>query len=379
MSDDGNRGKLILHYAHNRTDVQHFRQDGLFDLMEWLTHSGVVTEVLVVNTAMPNYKTSIGWNIEWLCLPDSTQLIPWLEPNDVVFVRGGYKPTDFYEHCKQSGIPMIFYGANTGRERWGFWDVVLDDLQDIKLSYTTSNNTVVVPYRKPIKDNVFYMIDDYVQEYDVCLGASNIHDKKGQWFGVEVVEEYERVFKKKLRAVMPGKLRGGGINTVKAMEKIERGKVDVELTGELPRNELARLFNKTRLFLHLGSGQNDRSLLEANACGCPALIRYPQYHEPVTYEVGGVNMIAASTDDPHTVALQVASVLSDLDDDYYEREITWREETAVWTDQQRGVSRWSGPLFLKLVPGLRRGSRGGALMVEVNNILKYAHYYTERR
>jgi len=73
-----------------------------------------------------------------------------------------------------------------------------------------------------------------------------------------------------------------GVETGKIMQKIIEHKLDVTLTGMLLRAELAKIYNQSKLLIKMGGGQNDRSVLEAMACGCFVLQEFPRYSAPFT-------------------------------------------------------------------------------------------------
>jgi len=257
--------------------VPKFKEEGYYSIIKMLVDEQIVDEALVVIETCRG-SGRFGYDgIEGIALPQTGDLI--LRPHDVVFVRGGFKSSfPFLERARKNGW-LLFYAANTGRNRWPFWHVVFDDIggQD-----KVVGKRVYLDFRKPTNTDVFYSVPQ-VRDVDLMIGASRIHDKKGQWRGIEVAIAYEKLFGKKLKCVLPGPW-ARGTHTSKIREKIKKYNLDVEITEYLPRESLAKHMNRSKAFAHLGSGgQGDRGPLEAMSCGCPIIIGFPKYHAPWTY------------------------------------------------------------------------------------------------
>jgi len=60
------------------------------------------------------------------------------------------------------------------------------------------------------------------------------------------------------------------------------------MPGMLSRSELADRMRETKTFLHFGSGQGDRSVIEAGACGCKIVIAQPRYHNPAVLQAAAI-------------------------------------------------------------------------------------------
>jgi hypothetical protein len=200
-----------------------------------------------------------------------------LAPGDLVWVRGGFKPwLAFIDHCRKTSRWLMFYGANTGNERWPFWDIVLDDLSG-KAPHIDGLSRLWLDYRKPVNPEIFKPVKTK-PSFDLCIGASHIHDKKGQWRGVKAVRAYRERFGKNLRCILPGGLHRG-VMTNGICAEIKSAGLDISMPGMVSRPELANIFNLSSVFCHLGSGgQGDRGPMEAMACGRSLIIGFPNYH-----------------------------------------------------------------------------------------------------
>jgi hypothetical protein len=307
-------------------------------LVERLIEKGDVESARIIITGRPNRSFELLPGIQWEDHTHINNLKLTIEPGrDIVFIRGGFKPTEFYQWCNDQKIWIMFYAANTGRASWPFWDIVLDDMgpEQNRIDHA---GRLWYHFRKPINQDIFRpLARSYI--YDVCLGASYIHDKKGQWFGVEMLNDYRQITGKNLKAIMPGAYRHSA-QTNQIPRLIKKWGLDVHEPGMVDRAELAEIFNQSRLFLHLGSGQNDRSLIEANACGTPAFVRHEQYHPKFMTRLGStVNFLAIHPDDPYQCALQLAAIM-DLKD--------IRQETFQWFIQNSDLDTIVYPQFKRL-------------------------------
>lgn len=300
---------MRLLYCYTKQDrsttPQHFMADGRYWLMRRLVEEKIVDSVdVIVHGARIGRCELSNKGVNYLTIRYMNDL--HVAPGDVVWVRGGFKPTAFYEKCVAQKAWLVFYGANTGRARWPFWDVVLSDLCG-RESFD-KNGRLYLYYPKPINPNVFKPRGEK-SIYDVCLGASHITDKKGQWMAIQAAIAYFKQYQKPLRCVMPGAVRRG-VKTNLAMAEVRNHPgLRINLPGMVQRPNLADIFNKTRLFVHCGSGQNDRGLLEAMRCGTPCYMTHPVYHDPFTYKMPGFNGIPMSSTQPEHIAKDIHDLL----------------------------------------------------------------------
>jgi len=289
--------RLIFVYTRQdaTTTPEHFMADGLYHMFRRMVEEKIIDDVWVIIEQCGWWrKIELSENVFWAettdihFLPDG--IIPDISGDAAIWVRGGFKPTVFYEWCRACDFWLLFYGANTGRERWPFWDIVLDDLSgETRIDINPKSphyKRLYLDYVKPINPDVFRPLG-LERKYDVCIGASHITDKKGQWMAIDGIIECQKRFGRRLKCVMPGAIRRG-VQTSGIEAKIKRHGLDVDRPGMVPREHLARILNQSRLFLHCGGGQNDRSLSEAAACGCRIIFTRPDRHSPVIRSVGEV-------------------------------------------------------------------------------------------
>jgi glycosyltransferase involved in cell wall biosynthesis len=199
------------------------------------------------------------------------------------------------------------YGANTGREKWLFWDIIFSDIA--RKSWIDARGRLWVDFHKPIHPVIFRPIECN-PEYDICIGASHIHDKKGQWKTIQAIVEYEKMYGTKLKCVMPGRLMRG-VNTRQIPKVIAEHSLDVKVTGMVGRKTVNELYNKSKLFVYLGGGgQNDRGPLEALRCGTPIIICNPARHHEVCYLDGTASEVCEKHLDSKMVAQKINLVLN---------------------------------------------------------------------
>jgi len=213
-------------------------------------------------------------------IPEINMLEEFIDDDTIIFIRGGFRHWhDFLLKYKDTNW-LICYAANTGRDKWTWWDIVFDDL-------TMSNDIdrhgrYHFPFIKPTNEQIFD-VKECSLKYDICIGASNIHDKKGQFKSVEVIEAFHKLFGYYPTAVMPGAFRRS-LHTTKMMNKPFFND-EIHTPGMLTKPELSDLFATCKIFMHLGTGgQNDRSILEAHACGVPVILSNTSRFTPLLEE-----------------------------------------------------------------------------------------------
>jgi len=122
------------------------------------------------------------------------------------------------------------------------------------------------------------------KEFDVCVGASHVHDRKAQWRTIEIIATYKKLFREDLRCILPGRF-GHGVKTNLLRENIKSARLDVAMPGMVPRDKVRELMNQSHLFVYMGmGGQNDRGPLESLRCGTPVIISNPSRHCPTVYQ-----------------------------------------------------------------------------------------------
>jgi len=244
--------------------------------------------------------------------------------DDIIFVRGGFRGWYVWLKTREKRNKLMLYAANTGRERWEFWDVILNDLNCNCSNWTDAKGRLWFNFQKPINPQIFYPVE-MTQIYDVCIGASYIHDKKGQWRTVKVIDEFQRRFKKQLNCIMPGAERKG-TKTNEAIAHAQR--LGVHVSGMLNRRDLNLVYNQSKVFIHLGaSGQNDRGPIEAMRCGCKLIIGSPAYHSLCVYENPKVTFVPMDKDDYASVAMSLKNILDAYKVSDRQESIDWYELT----------------------------------------------------
>jgi len=282
------------------TEQGGFVSEGTFFLLQRLKQEKIIDDFIVVMDSARGHGVTTYEGVKVYVVPEISQIDPYLKKDDVIWVRGGFRSWfNWIVRKKEQGHWVMLYAANTGRQRWTFWHVVLDDLHDSNRH--DRHGRVFLKYRKPTNTSIFHPLD-IDQVYDVCAGASYVHDKKGQWRVIESLIEYQRIYGKNLYCVLPGAFRHS-THSSQIRDKINTYHLDVKITGMLPRKQLAVVLNQSRLFVHLGSsGQNDRGPLEALHCGCPIVIGSPSYHSPMVYNNESISFVPPDKNDFTAVA-----------------------------------------------------------------------------
>lgn len=206
-------------------------------------------------------------------------ILDYISPGDIVIVRGGFKPwfptLQYIKERKTNWI--LFYRANTNRHAWPFWDIVLNDLGNQDLIHL---NRYYFNFSKPVNESIFYPTKNISKCYDMCIGASHVHAKKGQYLTMQAAEYYNQRYNKSLTGVLPG----GFIRCLHNKDILDsklRKTHDIDVLGHVTRENLRDYYCRSRVLVHSGvGGQNDRSVLEAMACGIPVILTSPSHFSP---------------------------------------------------------------------------------------------------
>jgi len=280
-TEDGsteNRGTHdILTRSENRF-IKVLKTDSYLYLLEKLYENKVVDSIriIIVSNREPGFTYIGKYNFPVYVVPNIWDSECLINKNDILFYRGGFRSWhDFIVRKKEQSFFNMLYAANTGRERWKFWDLILEDL-DTEKQRSDKYNRIWFPFSKPVNQDIFKPLFNVKKKYDICIGASHIHDKKGQWRVINAIIQNQ--YLKKLKYVMPGSKRRG-TKTNEMYEIVKKYRLNIEFPGMLDRNKLAKVYNQSRLFVYGGEGgQNDRSLLESLACGTDILFIKPNRH-----------------------------------------------------------------------------------------------------
>ena len=277
---------------------RHMVSEGRHLMWRRLTELGIVDEVLIVTTA---YRET-GWKtytprMKGLVVPSVHDLEPMLREDDILYVRGGFKPWfPWLQEKRDEWHWLLFYEANTGRRRWTGWDVILDDLRADR-HLDGKHGRMTIPWAKPVNQQIFRPLG-LPMKYDLCIGASHVHDRKAQWKVVKALADMRRTTGRGYKCVLPGAFKKG-TETNLIRHTVERLGLDIELAGNLQREDVARVLNQSRLYVSIGGhGQNDRGPLEALACGTPVLLSEAKKHPPWFHFNDEVCMFVNDPDDP---------------------------------------------------------------------------------
>lgn len=278
-----------------------FNGEGTFKLLQKLHDNGVIDDLRVFyesarDPGIANWIPGVYCSV----IPEIRFAEQFIKENSIIFVRGGFRTWhDFLVQYKHKNWLML-YAANTGRQRWTWWDVILNDCD--KINDVDKFGRYWHFFIKPTDESLFYPKCLIEKKYDLCIGASHIHDKKGQWRTINMLIEYKKRYGKNLKCIMPGAPRRG-VETGKIREKISNHGLDVEIVGKVSRHKLCSIFNRSRFFIHLGThGQNDRGPIEALACGTPLIIGSPSYHSPILYENPEITFVPKDVNDLPSIA-----------------------------------------------------------------------------
>jgi glycosyltransferase involved in cell wall biosynthesis len=280
------------------------RSEGYFWLLKKLKETKVFDEVLIIIESNRSPGSTYIEGIPCIVVPLIDCVHEFLRPDDVIWVRGGFRSWFVHlEQLRKNGHWLLLYAANTGRQRWGIWHVILDDYA--KTSQIDRVGRLWVKFYKPINPNIFRP-KGLPPLYDICVGASHIHDRKGQWRTIDALTCYKQAKKQNLRAVMPGRsLRGGRTSLIPKI--VESEGLDLVLPGMIGRPLLCDIFNQSKLFVYLGEhGQNDRGPLEALCCGTPIIISNPRYHQKEVYDNPYCKVVRSSDSNQVVAAMETS-------------------------------------------------------------------------
>lgn len=257
----------------------HTNQEGDLFMLKRLLDKKIISKLTII------YESNIEPGVASFIQGADNYVIPRLSPeilktfidsNTIIFVKGVAR------HWVDLLVPyrdnnwLLIYGNNTGKERWTWWDAVFDDLGlGNKMVF---REKYIFPYIKPVNEDIF-KFHDYTKKYDICIGASYIHDNKGQYLAVKLIEAFKEKYGYYPNCVMPGLPR----RSRKTLEMLDLNFIQNEcvMPGMVNRHRLAKIFNQSTIFIHFGNtGQNDKAVAEAWACGCKLIIQNPSNLSP---------------------------------------------------------------------------------------------------
>ena len=292
------------HFAANEGGL---KSEGYMWLLHRMKETKIVDDVLVFieSNRRPGLASIYGIPIH--VVPNIHNIDSYLKPEDVIWVRGGFRSWHEWLVKRKGKHWLLLYAADTGREKWLFWDIIFSDIG--KKSWLDVRGRLWVNFHKPIHPVIFHPIE-CAPEYDICIGASHIHEKKGQWKTVQAVVEYEKMYGKKLKCVMPGR-RMHGKKTNEIPKVIAEHNLDIEVPGMVGRKTVNQIYSKSKLFVYLGGGgQNDRGPLEALRCGVPIIVCNPARHHECVYQDMRVSEVCEDHMDFKMVAQKINVALN---------------------------------------------------------------------
>lgn len=281
--------------------ARQFPTEGYYRMLEKLLEKGIVSEVVVIieSNVKPG-RFHFAQNFYGYVIPHISFAQKFIKPKDILFVRGGFK--SWLPHLKEyqdNGHWLMLYAANTGREKWPHWDIILDDLSDIKAF--DKEGRLRWDFKKVTNDKIFGFKEGLDRDYDVCIGASHIHEKKGQIKVLRALRAYKSLYKHEPVSVLPGSMRYGkerGKEFLSELSKLSK----VDTIGMVPRPQMAYIYNRSKIFVKAGGGgQNDRGVLEAMICGCPVALAAPHRSAPFVSKTP-LNYVIEHPDDPEYLA-----------------------------------------------------------------------------
>lgn len=294
--------------------------EGYYFLLRELKRRGYVDDVLLIieSNRSPGHFEHEG--MQGYTVPHIKDSRQFINEGDIIWARGGFRSWhDYLIYLQKEGFWLMLYAANTGRERWPFWDIILDDLRTEEIF--DRRGRLWVHFKKPMNQDLFYPTV-FRKKYDICIGASHIHDRKGQYKTLEALDYLQVSTGKTLKCVMPGSSRGGTFTRPWLNDK-QYKRLNIHAPGMVTRPELARIFNESRMFCYLGgAGQGDRGPLEAMACGTPLFIGPTSRLAPVVYNNQEVTKICITYNDPDMLQEDILSRLEDISQDPFIREKT---------------------------------------------------------
>jgi glycosyltransferase involved in cell wall biosynthesis len=319
--------------------------------MDTLTRAGTVEHVYAfIDSRYSIGDINITNDFTLKVIPNINEVLDYVEFGDIVWVRGGFKSwlSVLRKLRDRRENWILFYRANTNRGGWPFWDIVLNDLISRPKK---ARSRLHIPYTKPVNEYVFRAIIPSRIKYDIMIGASHIHGRKGQFRAVEALMRYEQKYGRRLSAVLPGGWIRSRHND-RIHELVSKKRVDVDLIGHKRRGCLAKIMNTCSLFVHAGpGGQNDRGVLEALRCGIPAVIKDPKRYTPALMnDTRYVTVCNSDKVDDWVEAIHVALMKPAA----WESFDLYRRELAMWYNNNNGLYTVALPKLDTLIRDLKR-------------------------
>lgn len=332
--------------------------EGYLYLLKRMLATAIVDEIIIFiesnrGTGSTTYKIRKG-SIKCYVVPEIAYVEDYLKPDDIIWVRGGFRGWWEWLDSKKGKHWLLLYAADTGRERWLFWDVIFNDFSD--QYFLDKRKRFWMPFRKPMNEEIFKPLN-LEPKYDVCIGASHIHDKKAQWKMIEVAKEYKKLFNEDLHCVLPGAPRRGK-RTNKIYSDIVDHDLKIDVVGLLSRSKMNEIYNQSKLFVYLGyGGQNDRGPLESLRCGTPILIASFNRHGYFFNKNDKTVKVARDSENFSGVAIDIHNCL-------HGENTSTREEVAHFFKTHSGVESIILPEMKRLFDVMRNNKPDHNLLVK---------------
>lgn len=273
-------------------------------------------------------------------ISDIKYLLDYINPEDIIIARGGFKPwfktLGALKKRRQNWI--LFYRANTNRHGWPFWDVTLNDLGDNSRNFIHLNQ-YYFGFSKPVNEDIFYWTQDDIKSMNVCIGASHVHSRKGQYLAVRAASHYYSKYGNKLTGVLPGGFIRCSYNTEILLSR-SKNFHDIDVLGHIKREDLRECYCKSSMLIHAGTGgQNDRSVLEAMACGTPVVLSSCSHFSSFVCDFKGPNTITSPNSE--SISEDIHDMLTD--------ENPWKPQEVVdYYKKHNGMNEVCVPKMVRL-------------------------------
>lgn len=320
-----------LYVRHRGYTLEKLQTDGHYEFFRELVKRGYLERVRII---LENYADRRS-----RCLHSDEQLEVWsvhdvpsevtLEPQEAVWVRGGWKSWIPWIDKHLPNHWFLFYAANSGRAAWSYWDVVLEDREE-SYAFPDKKGRLRWYFRKPVAPD-FRTDLTAKPKWDLCVGASHLYDRKQQFRTLPVCDAFRRLTGRDLRCVIPGCFYSHEVQTEAMKRRLRAGEYpNIHLPGMLHRADLADVFNRSRFFYAATcGGQGDRSALEAAACGCRLVSARRRVHAPYLTADERYAFVPSSPDATDEIAAFLAREL--------EKEEPSREECAAYHERNGGL------------------------------------------
>ena len=296
------------HNFYATSEGNGLQSEGYLYMLHEMLNQGIIDDLLVFieSNRSPGYTTYFN-HVKCYVVPEIGYVRQFLRKDDIIFVRGGFRSWfTFLNRMKEEQRWLLLYAANTGRARWKFWDIVFDDLEG-RHRYDIRGRFFYY-FKKPINPDYFRPLYDVPKRYDICVGASHIHDRKAQWKTIEVIAEYKRLFEGNPKCIMPGRITHG-VKTNDIGLTINSTRLSIDCPGMVPRKEVCMMFNESHVAVFMGQGgQNDRGPLEALQCGTPVVLAGTARHSPSIWKNNPFCTVVANPNDFTSIAKELRGV-----------------------------------------------------------------------